>query len=192
LKIGSRGRGSPLIEDKYFLTYDASYICLDLWIWWLCLLLILVAYVFEYMDFSNPLDEMWWVDPSWGSFEMQERKARFGKRSRGTWWKGDKHYKLPMKRCTCIWIPQGMHGMFISAVTLDVLVSPMIWWECLFLWWLIHAYEINLDLCFLWWNDAPGVEHFDLIQFYKAIFYWYIDTLDVWLTSICWKSWSYK
>ena len=67
LKIGSRGRGSPLIEDKYLLTYDASFL-LNLWIWWLCLLLVLPSYVFEYIDVSSLLDEMWWVNPSWGSF----------------------------------------------------------------------------------------------------------------------------
>jgi len=62
-------RGSPLIDDKYFFTYDASYLCLDLWIWLLWLLFVLPTYVFECMDVFNLLDEL---DPSWGSFEMQE------------------------------------------------------------------------------------------------------------------------
>lgn len=47
--VGSRGRGSPLIEDNYILIYDASYFCLYLWILLVCLFL---AYVFEYMDVS--------------------------------------------------------------------------------------------------------------------------------------------
>jgi len=69
LKVGSRGRGSPLIKDKYLLTYDASHFCLDLWIW---LLFVRPAYVFEYMDASNLLNEMWWLNPYWGSFEMKD------------------------------------------------------------------------------------------------------------------------
>ena len=82
LKVGSWGRGSPLIEDNYSLTLDVSfclYSCLDLRIWLLWLLfwslLILLACIFEYMDLSNLLDEIWYVDPSWGSFEMQEKKS---------------------------------------------------------------------------------------------------------------------
>ena len=170
---GSRGRGSPLIEDKYFFTYDASYL-LDLWIWWLCLLLVLPAYVFEYMDVSNLLDEMWWVDPFCGSTEVHETKARAGKGKEAPNEKEKKCYKLPMQNKVHRYLNTTRYAWYIVSMlcfncNIDGKVSPKAWWECLFLCWLTHAYESDLDPCLLCWNDAPGVEHFDLLEFYEAI-----------------------
>jgi len=57
LKVGSRGKWSRLIKDKYILIYHTClclYFCLELWIWLLFwLLLMLPAYIFEYLDTSK-------------------------------------------------------------------------------------------------------------------------------------------
>jgi len=74
-------------------------------------------------------------------------------------WISATSYLCQMKRCTHIWILQGIHGVlfqcYVPAVILEI---PKVSEECLILKWFMHAYESDLDPLSLWWNGALGIE----------------------------------
>lgn len=160
-------------------------------------LLILPACIFEYLI----LLPSWW-DVISGSFlrimasaGREELASTKVKRRLMKRWQSATSCLCKIRRCTCICILQGMHGIlfqcYVSTVMLDGKVSPKAWWECLLHKWLMHMKLIGfmvvmMKWCTWYWKGILLLRHDEFLDSMKFlnIYLLYIDILDVRLTSI--------